>query len=124
VIVKLFRVLLLFPVVVSVAWWFLRPKPPLSALKASFPGFALVFLVLCILNSVLSGMPAASQFYQPVKAALGQVSTWGLLIAIAALGLSTSLRAVAALGWRHIITVSGTTLVILFAVTAGLMLAR
>jgi uncharacterized membrane protein YadS len=124
VVVKLFRVLLLFPVVVSVAWWFLRPKPPLSALKASIPGFALVFLALCIVNSVLSGMPAASDFYDPVKAALGQVSTGGLLIAIAALGLSTSLRAVAALGWRHIITVSGTTVVILFAVTAGLMLAR
>jgi len=124
VIVKLFRVLLLFPVVVSVAWWFLRPKPPLSALKASVPGFALVFLALCILNSVLSGLPAVAGFYEPVKAFLGQVSTWGLLIAIAALGLSTSLRAVAALGWRHVVTVSGTTLVILFAVTTGLMLAR
>ena len=28
VIVKLFRVLLLFPVVVAIAWWFLRPRPP------------------------------------------------------------------------------------------------
>src|ERR1700730_12051629 len=85
VIVKLFRVLLLFPVVVSIAWWFLRPKPPLSALQASVPCFALVFLALCILNSVLSEMPAAAGFYQPVKAALGQVSTWGLLVAIGAL---------------------------------------
>jgi uncharacterized membrane protein YadS len=47
-----------------------------------------------------------------------------LLIAIAALGLSTSLGAVAALGWRHVVTVSGTTLVILFVVTAGLVLVR
>jgi uncharacterized integral membrane protein (TIGR00698 family) len=124
VIVKLFRVLLLFPVVVAIAWWFLRPKPPLSALKASIPGFALVFLALCILNSVLSEMPEAQEIYQPVKAALGHVSTWGLLIAIAALGLSTSLGAVAALGWRHVVTVSGTTLVILFVVTAGLVLVR
>jgi uncharacterized integral membrane protein (TIGR00698 family) len=124
VIVKLFRVLLLFPVVVAIAWWFLRPKPPLSALKASIPGFALVFLALCILNSVLSGMPEASAFYHPVKAALGQLSTWGLLIAITALGLSTSLRAVAALGWRHVVTVSGTTLVIVAAVIGGLMLGR
>lgn len=124
VIVKLFRVLLLFPVVVSIAWWFLRPRPPLSALKASIPGFALVFLALCILNSVLSGMPEASEFYRPVKALLGHVSTWGLLIAIAALGLSTSLGAIAALGWRHVVTVSGTTLVILFVVSTGLVLVR
>jgi uncharacterized integral membrane protein (TIGR00698 family) len=124
VIVKLFRVLLLFPVVVAIAWWFLRPKPPLSALKTSVPGFALVFLALCILNSVLSAMPEAAEIYQPVKAVLGHVSTWGLLIAIAALGLSTSLGAIAALGWRHVVTVSGTTVIILFVVTAGLLLAR
>lgn len=121
VIVKLFRVLLLFPVVVSIAWWFLRPRPPISALKASVPGFALVFLALCIMNSVLSAMPATAFVYVPVKAALGQVATWGLLIAIGALGLGTSISAIATLGWRHVATVIGTTIVILGIVTAGLM---
>jgi uncharacterized integral membrane protein (TIGR00698 family) len=121
VIVKLFRVLLLFPVVVAIAWWFLRPKPPLSALKASIPGFALVFLVLCLVNSGLSAIPVAAAFYGPVKAALGHVSTWGLLIAIGALGLGTSLSAIAKLGWRHVATVTGTTIVILAVVIAGLL---
>ena len=121
VIVKLFRVLLLFPVVVGIAWWFLRPKPPLSALQASVPGFALVFLLLCLVNSALSAMPAAAPLYEPVKAALGHVSTWGLLIAIGALGLGTSLSAIAALGWRHVATVTGTTVVILAVVIAGLL---
>ncbi len=123
VIVKLFRVLLLFPVVVAVAWYFLRPRPPMSALKASIPGFALVFIALCILNSVLSAMPAAAPVYGPAKAVLGEVSTWGLLIAIGALGLGTSIGAVAALGLRHIATIVGTTIVILAIVTAGLALA-
>jgi uncharacterized integral membrane protein (TIGR00698 family) len=122
VIVKLFRVLLLFPVVVAVAWWFLRPRPPLSALKASVPGFALVFLALCLLNSALSAMPAAAPLYEPVKAVLGHISTGGLLIAIGALGLGTSVSAVAALGWRHVLTVTGTTIVILALVVAGLLL--
>jgi len=49
-----------------------------------------------------------------------EASTWGLLIAISALGLGTSLTAIAALGWRHVATVAGTTLVILAVVTAGL----
>jgi len=120
VIVKLFRVLLLFPVLVSIAWWFLRPKPPLSALKASIPGFALVFLGLCVLNSILSSIPAAAGAYQPVKAALGHVSTGGLLIAIGALGLGTSISAIAALGLRHVATAIGTTIVILALVTGGL----
>jgi uncharacterized integral membrane protein (TIGR00698 family) len=121
VIVKLFRVLLLFPVVISIAWWFLRPRPPYSALKASVPVFALVFLALCVLNSILSSLPAAADVYQPAKAALGQVSTWGLLIAIGALGLGTSISAIRTLGWRHVATVTGTTIVILVIVTAGLL---
>jgi uncharacterized membrane protein YadS len=43
-----------------------------------------------------------------------------LLIAIAALGLGTSLNAIIALGWRHVATVTGTTFVILLVVTAAL----
>jgi uncharacterized integral membrane protein (TIGR00698 family) len=121
VIVKLFRVLLLFPVVVSIAWYFLRPKPPLSAIRASVPGFALVFLVLCVVNSALTALPGAAPVYGPVKALLGTVSTWGLLLAIGALGLGTSLPAIARLGWRHVATVTGTTVVILGLVTVGLV---
>jgi uncharacterized membrane protein YadS len=53
-----------------------------------------------------------------------EASTWGLLIAISALGLGTSLTAIAALWWRHVATVTGTTLVVLVAVTAGLIMLR
>lgn len=122
VVVKLFRVLLLFPVVVSIGWWFARPKPPFDAMKAAVPVFALVFIVLCLINSVVSAMPAAASFYAPVKQGLIEAAGWGLLIAIAALGLGTSVRAVMNLGWRHIATVLGTTAVILVGVTAALAL--
>jgi uncharacterized membrane protein YadS len=53
-----------------------------------------------------------------------EASNWGLLIAIASLGLSTSVRAIIALGWRHVATALGTTLVILVVVTEGLLLMR
>ena len=42
------------------------------------------------------------------------------LIASAALGLGTSVKAIAAVGWRHVAVVCGTTLVILIVVVAGL----
>ena len=42
--------------------------------------------------------------------------------AIAALGLGTSLTAIAALGWRQVAIILGTTLVILTAATAALMI--
>jgi uncharacterized integral membrane protein (TIGR00698 family) len=122
VIVKLFRVLLLFPVVVSIGWWFARPRPVFEAMRASVPVFALVFIALCVVNSLAPGSQSIAPLYATIKAPLVEAANWGLLMAIAALGLGTSFSAVAALGWRHIATVIGTTGVILTVVTAGLLI--
>jgi uncharacterized membrane protein YadS len=84
--------------------------------------FALVFVALCVLNSIAISIGAVAPVFAQIKAPLIEASTWGLLIAISALGLGTSLPAIAALGWRHVATVTGTTVVILAAVTAGLMI--
>jgi len=92
--------------------------------KASVPVFALVFIALCLLNSAMPFFPAAMPLYSAVKAPLSDAATWGLLIAIAALGLGTSFSAMGALGWRHIATMIGTTGVILAIVTMGLLLMR
>ena len=122
VIVKLFRVFLLLPVVLTIGWYFTRLGTAQRHARVPVPVFALVFLLLCLVNSVAPYVPSAAPLYAPVKAALGLFSTWGLLIAIAALGLDTSPAAIARLGWRHVATVTGTTLVILVFVTAGLVM--
>jgi uncharacterized membrane protein YadS len=122
VIVKLFRVFLLLPVVLAIGWYFTRLGTAQRHARVPVPVFALVFLVLCLVNSLAPYVPAAAPLYAPAKAALGVFSIWGLLIAIAALGLDTSPAAVAKLGWRHVATVSGTTVVILILLTAGLLL--
>jgi uncharacterized membrane protein YadS len=62
--------------------------------------------------------------YIPIKSALVEASTWGLLLAIGALGLGTSIKTIVGLGWRHITTVLGTTAVIFVIVTGGLALMR
>lgn len=124
VIVKLFRVFLLLPVVLLIGWWFAHAGAKTGEAKVPVPIFALVFLALCLLNSAIPYAPALTPAYAPLKAVLVQLSTWGLLIAIAALGLGTSIAAVRALGWRHVATVTGTTLVILVAATAGLLALR
>jgi uncharacterized integral membrane protein (TIGR00698 family) len=124
VIVKLFRVFLLLPVVLAVGWWFAHAGAETGDAKVPVPVFALVFLALCLFNSLMPALPALSGVYAPVKDAAVLASTWGLLTAIAALGLGTSLAAIMALGWRHIATVSGTTLVILIVATAGLFVLR
>lgn len=43
---------------------------------------------------------------------------------IGALGLGTSIKTIIGLGWQHLTSVLGTTMVILVVVTAGLVLIR
>lgn len=124
VIVKLFRVFLLLPAVLLVGWWLAGRSEAAGHAKVPVPVFAIVFLLLCLLNSLLVTLPALASVYLPLRDALLEASRWGLLIAIAALGLGTSIAAMARLGWRHLVVVTGTSLVILGTVVAGLVLLR
>ncbi len=124
IIVKLFRVLLLLPMALGIGYWFARTNATKERAKVPAPVFAFVFLALCLLNSATPWLGGIASLYPPVKMWLLEFSTWGLLIAISALGLGTSVSAIRALGWRHVATVTGTTLVILVVVTASLLVLR
>lgn len=121
VIVKLFRVFLLLPVVLAVGWYFTRQGVRHGEARVPVPVFAIVFLILCLINSAIPFMPPLTPLYAPVKSVLVEASTWGLLLAIGALGLGTSVKTIVGLGWRHIVTVVLSTLVILAVVTGGLL---
>ncbi len=70
VLVKLFRVLLLLPVVVAVGWWFTRSGAEHGKDRVSVPVFALAFLGLCLVNSILPSIPGLDALYPPFKSAL------------------------------------------------------
>lgn len=119
VIVKLFRVLMLLPVILVIGRLFASSG---TQAKVPVPVFAFAFLALCCLNSAMPLAPPLAPVYAELKSAAGFISHWGLLLAIASLGLSTSVASVSKLGIRHILTVTGTTLVILAMVVLSLML--
>lgn len=119
VIVKLFRVLLLLPAILIIGRLFVGGG---EGAKVPVPVFAFGFLALCVVNSAMVFAPSLQPIYLPIKGLLSDLSAWGLLIAIAALGLNTSLESIAKLGLRHVLVVSGTTLVILACVAGGLVL--
>jgi uncharacterized integral membrane protein (TIGR00698 family) len=121
VIVKLFRVFLLLPVVLAIGWSFRLHGVEAGAVRVPVPGFALVFLGLCLMNSAMPLWPALMPVYAPIRTALIDCSSAALLVAIGALGLGTSPAAMAAFGWRHIATALATTLVMLTVVTGGLI---
>ena len=104
-IVKLFRVFMLLPVVLGVGWWFARTSGESRQAKVPVPVFAIMFLVFVLINSsgILPGV---------AKSVLVEASRCGLLIAIAALGLNTSLSSILRVGPRHIMVVLGSTAVI------------
>lgn len=124
VIVKLFRVFLLLPVVLAVGWYFTRQGIRHGEARVPVPVFAIVFLILCLINSAVPFMPPLVPLYAPLKSALVEASNWGLLLAIGALGLGTSVKTIVGLGWRHITTVVASTAVILVIVTGGLLVMR
>jgi uncharacterized integral membrane protein (TIGR00698 family) len=121
VIIKLFRVLLLLPAVLAIGWYFASRGDQAGSAKVPVPGFAIVFILLAIVNSILPGTALAG-IYAPVKAILGEASRWGLLIAIAALGLGTSVTALLSIGWRHVAVFCASGIVILVIALAGLKL--
>ncbi len=115
---KMFRVAMLVPVVLAVALVF-RPDSKAATptdrteRPALLPGFLLAFIALVVLNS-FGAVPAA------VQSMAAGVSSWALVIAIAALGVKTSFEEISRLGWRPIaLLVSETTFIGLFMLLAA-----
>ena len=112
--VKLMRVAMLMPVVMALTWTFRRAGPDgVGTSQPILPAFLVGFLVLAIANS-LGLVPAGA------ADAMGQISRWCLVAAIAALGMKTSLEEFAALGWRPLALVVGATLFLLALVLVEL----
>ena len=60
----------------------------------------------------------------PPKAVLVEASRWGLLLAIAALGLNTSLGTILRVGPRHLLVVVSSTAVIFIIPLVWLLVVR
>jgi uncharacterized integral membrane protein (TIGR00698 family) len=113
-IVKLFRVFMLLPVVLGIGWWFAAKGGDSHKAKVPVPVFAIMFLAFVLINSS-GALPAVA------KSTLVEASRWGLLIAIAALGLNTSLSSILRVGPRHILVVLGSTAVVFIAPLAWIL---
>jgi uncharacterized integral membrane protein (TIGR00698 family) len=106
-IVKLMRVALLAPSVLAIAFAYSRLPPTASGrARLPVPLFAVVFALLMALNS-------AGLVPEAVHAPLSLTSQWCLLVAVAAIGLKTSIPEVLKLGRRAVLVPVGATLVLL-----------
>ena len=91
IITKLLRVAFLLPAIAGIAWWVAKSGEAAGDARPTPPVFLFGFLALAALNS-LGVVPP------DVKAAVAQVSSFLIITAIAALGMKTSLLALARIG--------------------------
>lgn len=110
-VVKLFRVVLLLPVVMLIAFIYRQwgtsddASQVTQKTPALVPGFLMGFMALVILAST-GWVPTV------VTDMANNVSRWCLVIAIAAAGVKTSLGELAKLGWQPVLMLVTETLVI------------
>jgi uncharacterized membrane protein YadS len=115
--VKLFRVMLLMPVVLVIAVLY-RKHPGVKTPDTEvplIPGFLLAFIVLVMLASVGTITPEMAKV-------AGDASRWMLVTAIAAAGVKTSFEDLLKLGWKPVALLLGETLFIVAFVVAGVLL--
>lgn len=91
IITKLLRVAFLLPAVIAIAWWVAKSGEKAGEARPTPPVFLFGFLALAALNSM--GLVPAE-----VKAAITQISSFLIILAIGALGMKTSLLALARIG--------------------------
>ncbi len=108
---KLLRVALLLPVVFAFTLVFRGAASKQSGAQPPLPWFLIAFAVLVLITS--TGIIPA-----PVLEAAKNTSRWCLVIAIAALGMKTTLKSVAAVGPRAIALLVGETVFLLLLVLA------
>jgi uncharacterized integral membrane protein (TIGR00698 family) len=113
--VKLIRVACLVPVVVTISLIMHRRRSVDAGGEPLLPWFLVAFVVLVIVNSL---------GYVPAQAStiLAPVSSWCLLTAVAALGVKTSLRALADVGPAPIGVMVGQTVFLAAFVIGGIAL--
>jgi uncharacterized integral membrane protein (TIGR00698 family) len=115
--IKLVRVACLMPVVVGLGWWARRQAPADADAKLPplVPGFLLGFALLATLAS-FGVIPDG------VRSALSTTTSWLLTIAVAALGLKTSLRVLVGARPQLALAMILQSLLILAIAVAGLAL--
>jgi uncharacterized integral membrane protein (TIGR00698 family) len=134
-VVKLFRVMLLTPVVVAIALLYRRQMAQATADAAAavaadgqavattpasvplIPGFLLAFIVLML-------MASSQVFPKAWVDAASNASRWCLVAAIAAAGVKTSFEELLKLGWQPVLMLVAETVFIAALVAAGMLLLK
>jgi uncharacterized integral membrane protein (TIGR00698 family) len=97
---KLLRVALLVPVVLAITLLLVRKET--TGRRPPFPFFLVMFVVFVALNSL-------GLLFEPLRTGMVDISRWALVLAIAGLGIKTSLKDLAEVGPKALILIVAET---------------
>jgi len=118
--IKLLRVALLLPIVMIIFVSFknrsaTEENQPLTAKLTSFvPGFLIGFFVLAVLNNLGLIPEVLVQVFQVL-------SNWLLVTAIVAIGVKTSLKQIASVGWKPVFLLTAETVFFAGLILVGIL---
>jgi len=113
--IKLLRVALLMPIVMMVFFAYKEKDSKMSGgVSAFIPGFLIMFFILAFLKNV-GLLPV--WLIEVIRA----LSSNLLVVAIAAIGIKTSLKQVLSVGWRPVLLMGSETLVLASLIIAGIV---
>lgn len=114
--IKLLRVALLLPIVMVVFFAFKEKDSQMSGGVSTFiPTFLIGFFVLALLNN-LGFIPALIADWVKI------LSSWFLIMSIAAIGVKTSLKQIVSVGWKPVILMASETFVFAALILSGIYL--
>jgi len=113
--IKLLRVALLMPIVMMVFFAFKEKGSKMSAgVSAFIPGFLILFFVLAFLKNI-GVLPVW------LIEIIRTLSSHLLVVAIAAIGIKTSLKQVLSVGWRPVLLMGSETVFLASLIIAGIV---
>ncbi len=113
--IKLLRVALLMPIVMMVFFAYREKDSTMSAgVSAFIPGFLIMFFILAFLKNI--GL-LPTWLIDVIRATSSNL----LVVAIAAIGVKTSLKQVLSVGWRPVLLMAGETVFLASLIIAGIL---
>lgn len=114
--IKLLRVALLLPIVMMIFFAFKNKGDKIEGgITNLVPSFLIAFFILALLNN-LGFIP------QTLADVIQTLSSWCLVIAIVAIGVKTSLKQIASVGWKPVFLITSETLFFAALILAGILL--
>ncbi|WOH38870.1 putative sulfate exporter family transporter [Thalassotalea fonticola] len=114
--IKLLRVALLLPIVMIIFFAFKERDAKMEGGVSTFiPTFLIGFFVLALLNNV--GLIPAE-----LASVIKTLSSWCLVVSIAAIGVKTSLKQIASVGWKPVVLITAETVLFAALILAGIYL--